>query len=215
MTTTKLTAIVLCAALIAGCASNREMRGLTSEVRGHVQSNNLPGLAEVLDAQSPETREQLFYEAPGARDAYAKWKGMSEDEQEAARNSFALVDESAPAPLPEAFFSESISEVQAKIIDLCARSDAPPVEITSNMVVCYGRAGFGTALAHALFTPAYSSAPMQRVSFAIYPVGERTKVSVSGWTESQSAFGQANRFEMASANEKRAFRRLLVSIGGE
>lgn len=210
----KHAAAVLCAVMVAGCVSG-QIRGLTSQVRGHVQSDNLSGLAEVLDAQTPEVREQIFHEAPEARDAYARWMTMTPEEQDASRHAYFMTDESAPAPLPEALFSGSIQEVHAKIIELCSRSDAPPVEVTSNMVVCQGRAGFGLALAHALFTPRYSSAPSQRVSFVIYQSGEKTKVSVSGWIESQTAFGQVNRSEMNSATEKRAFRRMLESIGGE
>jgi hypothetical protein len=210
--------VVIAAAVIlgqsAGCAGAK-VRGLTSQARGDVQSNNLADLGKMLDAQTPETRSVILTNAPEVKPAYERWQAMSPDERAAEEKAYAAENGVGQALEPEMTLDQSPAEVSAKLIEFCAKSGLAVSEVNPNMVACEGDADFGQMFAQMLFTPRYSSSPRQQIRFVIYQSEGKTKVRASGWVESQSAFGQVNKTEMSPKSERWMLDKALASTDVE
>ena len=89
-------------------------------------------------------------------------------------------------------------------------------EASSNQIVC-GKTmeGSDAVLGQMLIGNSYSTTPEQRVRFVLYEINGDTRVTAYQWMETQMAYGQIQKQELNSNNQRNGLQRFIFSIGGE
>ncbi len=89
-------------------------------------------------------------------------------------------------------------------------------EASSNQVVCEKTMTGGDAvLAQMLVGNSYLTTPVRKLRFIIYKLNQNVKVTAQEWFQSQMAFGQVNKQELKSNNQRNDIQNFLFHLGAE
>ena len=118
---------------------------------------------------------------------------------------------------PEGVFrNASLEKAKGKILDGCVRHGLMVSEATSNQVVCEKTMTGGDAvLAQMLVGNSYSTTPVRKLRFIMYKLNQDVKVTAQEWFQSQMVFGQVNKQELKSNNQRNDIQNFLFSLGAE
>ena len=118
---------------------------------------------------------------------------------------------------PEGIFrNASLEEAKGKILDGCIRHGLMVSEAGTNQVVCEKTmAGGDAVLAQMLVGNSYSTTPVRKLRFIMYKLNKDVKVTAQEWFQSQMAFGQVNKQELKSNNQRNDIQNFLFSLGAE
>lgn len=120
-----------------------------------------------------------------------------------------------PSGTPEMMFPAKAGETVAVLARQCMNQRWTVTSTTSNEVVCEAPLGTGQSiLAQALMGNSYSTAPRRFVRFNASELDGISRVQVSGWMETQMAFGQIKRVELDTVEFQNSMMAVMSNAGG-
>lgn len=120
-----------------------------------------------------------------------------------------------PSGRTEAYFDLPVVETSDKIANGCADAGWTLVNSTSTMLTCeLPVSTMQGVLAALTMGNRYSTPPKNYIRFNIAGAGQASRVQVTGWMETQMAFGQVRTQEMSSAHYHNDATALLTHLGG-
>lgn len=104
-----------------------------------------------------------------------------------------------PSGNTEAIFDLPLQQASDRMANACLDQGWTMIESSSTMVVCEPPMNFGQSLLASLaIGNQYSTPPRTFYRFNLAGLGGSTRVQVSAWVETQMAFGQVRRMELAT-----------------
>lgn len=129
----------------------------------------------------------------------------------------ALADEPyavTPSGGTEAFYAMGVTDASDMLANRCLDAGWQMVSSTDTVVVCEVPMSFGSQLLSALVAPRYSTPPRQYIRFNLAGIEGNTRVQASSWQETQTAFGQNQRTDLASDNYHNTVMTFFEGTGG-
>ena len=119
-----------------------------------------------------------------------------------------------PSGGTEAIYPMGITDASDMLANQCLDFGWQMVSSTDTVVVCEVPMSFGSLLLNALAAPRYSTPPRQYVRFNLAGIEGNTRVQASSWQETQTAFGQTQKIDLASDNYHNTVMTFFEGTGG-
>ncbi len=119
-----------------------------------------------------------------------------------------------PSGMTETYFPMRVVDASDHLANKCLDAGWTMVSSTETVVVCEVPMSFGSRLLSALAAPRYSTPPRQYFRFNMAGIRGNTRVQATAWQETQTAFGQNQRTDLASNNYHNSVMNFFESVGG-
>jgi len=119
-----------------------------------------------------------------------------------------------PSGATEAYFNLPVVATSDTLANSCIDFGWTTISSTETMVVCEVPMSVGASILSALAAPRYATPTKEFIRFNIAGASGLSRVQVSGWRETQTAFGQTQRIELGNENYHNTAMGFMAYLGG-